>query len=321
MKKNLLILSLFSIVISSKGQHTLLSSEMLPFGSYSVQKTVSNLSVIDTTNQGLNRIWNFSAIQYSAVADLTVHIVNPTSTPYSSSFSNSNYGYKEVTGTTTNYRYFNLNSTLMERVGSYVSNTNIYSDPQIEYVFPLTLGTTNNDSWASTNSSTGGTYNLKCIGTGTLILPSGTYTALLVRVNVEESFIAFPVYAWYSADNGVQLLSYIVGDGFFIAPKGLVLSSISVGVNELEFVTEVKYINPFNDNFSMSFITKENKTVDYTIVNSLGQVIIKGKADNYNNEHIIHADMSSEANGIYFLTLQSSDTGLHEIKTIKLIKY
>lgn len=320
MKKILLTTSFAILLFSLKAQQILLSSEMLPFGSMSVQKTVSNLSVIDTTIQGANKTWNFSSITYNtAVSDMSVHIVNPTTTPNGASFSNSNYAYKEVTSTTTNYRYFNLTSSVLERVGSYVSNVNVYSNPQVEYVFPTVLGTTNNDSWASTNSSTGGTYNLKCIGTGTIVLPSGTYNALMVRVNVAESFLAFPVYTWYSADNGVQLLSYIVGDGTFIAPKGLVLSSLSVGINELEFLADIKYINPVTDNFFMNFTTKINEEVNYTLTNSLGQVICKGKSENFDNKHSINVEMSSQTSGLYFLTLQSEGSS-NEIKTIKLIK-
>ncbi len=319
MKKHLLILSLYISTINANAQQNLSSTEMLAFGSVSVQKTVANLSVIDTTNQGSGKVWNFSTIQYSSTApDFSVHIVSPSSTPYAASFPAANYAYKEVTGTTTNYRYFNLTSTLMERVGSYVSSVNTYSDPQVEYVFPLTLGSANYDSWASTASSSGGTYDLRAVGTGTLILPSGTFNAIMVRVNVEESFLAFDVYIWYSADNGVQLLSYIVGDGFFVSPQALVFHSLTVGVEENDFISEIKYVNPITNLLSLNFKTSESNLINYSITNSLGQVINTGTAGSFqNDEQKVSVDMSNESTGVYFLNLTASNGSA---KTIKLIK-
>ncbi|MGQ0826808.1 MAG: hypothetical protein ACT4ON_00280, partial [Bacteroidota bacterium] len=204
---------LFTLV---QAQPTLLSTEMLPYGSVMTNKGIANLTVIDTTIQGAGAVWNFSALTANANPDFVVNIVNPSTTPYAASFPGSNYGYREVTGATTNYRYFSLTGTKMERVGSYVSNVNLYNDPQVEYVFPLTLGTVNNDTWDNTNSSSGGTYDLKCIGSGTLTTPGGTFNALMVRVHAVESFLDFYVYFWYSSDNGAILLTYVVGDGFFI---------------------------------------------------------------------------------------------------------
>ncbi len=319
MKKHLLILSLYLITISSTAQQTLLRSEMLAFGSISVQKTVANLSVIDTTSQGAGKVWNFAAIQYSSTApDFSVHIVNPSSTPYGTSFPASNYAYKEVKGATTNYRYFNLTNSLMERVGSYVSSVNTYSDPQVEYVFPMALGSSNYDSWASTASSSGGTYDMRAVGTGTLILPSGTYNAIMVRINVEESFLAFDTYIWYSADNGVQLLTYIAGDGVFVASQALVFHSLTVGIEENDFISEIKYVNPVTNMLSLNFKTSESHVIKYSIINALGQTIKTGTAGSFqNDEQAISVDMSEENSGIYFINLSDSKGSS---KTIKLIK-
>ena len=320
MKKTLLSITFFYLFIIAQAQPTLLSSEMVPYGTVMTEKYINNLTVIDTTIQGAGAVWNFSGLANSTDPDMILNIVNPSTTPYSANFPSSNYGYKEVRGATTNYRYFSLVSTKMERVGSYVSNVNIYSDPQIEYVFPLTLGTTNTDTWASSNSSTGGTYDLVCIGSGTLTTPGGMFNALLVRVHVVESFIDINAYYWYSSDNGAPLLTYIPGDGFFISPVGMWMNSIAIGIEENDFVSDIRYNNPAENNFKLSYRAKNNANYTYTVINSIGQKVNAGNVETTaGNYETLDIDLSNYPSGIYFFTIRSNESD-QATKTIKFIK-
>ena len=156
------ILSLFSTTLIN-AQIVLNSNEMMGYGSSFTQKTVQDFTAIDTTTQGANVTWNFANLQPdNSIPDFSATIVNPASTPYGFNFPSSNYAYQE--SPTVAYRYFSKTSSKMERVGSW-SNNNLktYNDPQIEYVFPLQLGITNNDTWDNTGSTTGGTYDLTCM--------------------------------------------------------------------------------------------------------------------------------------------------------------
>ncbi len=319
-----ILLQVITICLSftlARAQLTLLNSEMLPFGAVMTEKSVMDLSVIDTTIQGTGVTWNFSTLtNNTSVSDLVVTIVNPVATPYAASFPNSNYGYKEVKGTTTNYRYFSLTSTKMERVGSYVSNVNSYNDPQVEYVFPLAYGTVNNDTWDNTNSSTGGNYNLKCIGTGTLKLPGGSYNALMVRVHCIESFLDFYVYFWYSSDNGAILLTNIKGDGLFVGNSATYLSSLTIDIKENNFITDLSYNNPVENNLNLSFQTADNGIYNYTVINSLGQKVNEGNSEIVaQNTNTLDIDFSSYPAGIYFFSIRSEKSDQAD-KTIRIIK-
>lgn len=309
------------LAVLTQAQPSLLSSEMLPFGSVMTEKSVMNLTVVDTTIQGAGVTWNFSAFtNNTSNPDLVVNIVNPSTTPYASNFPSANYGYKEVQGAATNYRYFSLTTAKMERVGSYVSNVNTYTDPQVEYVFPLALGTTNYDTWANTNSSTGGTYDLKCVGTGTLIIPSGSYNALLVRVHLTESFIDIYAYYWYSSDNGAILVSYIAGDGFFIAESAYYLGSLSIDVEENEFITDIRYNNPVENEFTLYFESKSNAVYAYDVMNATGQNILEGSLESINgNTEKLSVDFSNLRSGIYFFSIRPENSG-QKPKTLKIVK-
>lgn len=321
MKKLLLSLCLSIASLLTIAQVKLTSDEMLPFGSVMTQKSVMDLTVIDTTIQGANSTWNFSALTpNTATSDMVVTISNPANTPNGSAFTNSNYAYREVQGPNTAYRYFALSSSKMERVGSYLSNINIYSDPQVEYIFPLQLGASNNDTWASTNSSFGGTYDLTCIGTGTLVLPGNSYNALMVRVHFIEGFIEFYAYFWYSSDNGAILLTYNTGDGLIIDPYGLYLASLTIDIEENSYLSEINYTNPVTNNFSLHFQTKINSQNSFRILNSQGQEIYKGSMESLAGiKKSLEIDFSSYGAGIYFMNIYSAENPEHQ-KTIKIIK-
>src|SRR5262245_11321076 len=150
MKKFLLLL-IIPASLSMEAQPTLLSSEMLAPGAVCRYKRPTSLSVIDTTIQGANSTWNFSTLSPQSVPDLVVTVANPASTPYSALFPTANYAYVESPSTA--YRYFQLTSTFLDRVGSYTASANTFNDPQREYVFPLSLGVSNLDTWDNSSSS------------------------------------------------------------------------------------------------------------------------------------------------------------------------
>lgn len=254
-------------------------------------------------------------------SDQEITVVDPSQTPYSSSFPTANYAYLE--GPTTAYRYFNLSTTKMERIGSWSNgNLNAYSDPQVEYVFPLELGVFNNDIWASTASSFGGTYNLKCVGYGTLILPNSTYNnALMVWVEMEEAFLYLEAYFWYSADNGADLLQYIIGDGFIIPDQGTYLYAYTTtGLTENEVVYDLTYNNPIDKEMKLNFQCKESSNLEYTVINGLGKIVHSGNMSvtpQQRNE--LNLDFRDQKAGLYYVII-NSDNSNQKVKTIKVIK-
>lgn len=315
-------IALFLMSAITQAQPTLNRNEMLPIGSVMVEKYTTDFSILDTSIQGSGVIWDFSKLKNnSSIPDLVVNIVNPASTPYSANFTNSNYAYKEVSGGITKYRYFNLTNTEMERVGSYSFNLNIYSDPQMEYIFPLTLGAINEDTWANTNSSTGGTYDIECVGDGKLILPSGTYNAIMVKAHITEFFLDIYTYFWYSSDNGAILTEYIVGDGIFTADTGFYLDSVTLDVPINNFVTDFNYNNPITNDFTLNFQSLNSDKYSYTVFNSIGLKVLQGGyiTSNEGTTESLKVDFSTFQSGVYYFTLKSEEKG-QNVKTIKLIK-
>ncbi len=321
MKKGITLFALTLFVNITFAQHSLLSSEMLGFGSKVIQKYISDLSVIDTTIQGNGVVWDFSSLKNNAsIQDLVITIADPNSTPYAAAFPNANYVYIE-SQSTTNYRFFNLSTDKMERVGSYVSSVNTYSDPQTEYVFPLTLGTKNTDSWNSTNSSFGGTYDLECVGSGTLITPGGTFNALMVRVRMEEGSFETDAYYWYSADNGCPLLSYVI-DRFFMRSVGIYANEIITGTNSIdriEFIQDISYNNPVENTLTFNFNSNLNANYSYAVINSVGKIVCQKASHLDGSKETLNINFSDYPSGMYFVKF-SIDGTAKSVKVFKVIK-
>ncbi len=303
-----------------QSQPTLLSSEMLPFEATMNFKYIIDYWDIDTTIQGQGVTWNFSSLlENTSSQGFSVTIVNPSTTPYYSYFTSSNYGYREVYPSSTSYRYFNLTPTKMERLGSFITSANIYSNPQVEYVFPLAYNTENYDTWHNSISTFDGNYDIKCIGTGTLISPSGSYNALMVRVHQTQlPLIDYYIYFWYSSDNGAVLLEYIVGDDKLISPSAMFLNSLVNSVDENSNVDDVTYMNPVNDIFRFGFQSSVRSEYSYSVVNYLGQTVLEGTAEtNPDDRCSLELDFNSLPKGIYFFNIRVSDNAS---KTFKIIK-
>ncbi len=319
MKKNLLLLIISFAYSFTYAQPVLNSNEMLPFNSIMNLKTAQNYSIIDTTIRGANATWDFTAITAAAGGDKSLQAVRPSATPYAALFPSANYAY--VQAPTTSYSYYNLSSTKMERVGSYYTSQNIYTNPQTEYVFPLSMGVINNDTWDNTSSSFGGgNYNLSCIGYGTLKLPGITYNnALMVRVNLTEgTFSNLWVYFWYSSDNGAVLLERIYGDGFFYPNTAIYLSSLVIGVDENESIKNVTYNNPVQNNFAFSFYNKDGKQFDYTVRDGMGKTVLQGKVQPTQTYQTIDMNLESLSQGLYYFSMLATDEGTPY--TVKLMK-
>ncbi|MDB5258702.1 MAG: hypothetical protein JWM14_3397 [Chitinophagaceae bacterium] len=326
MKKLLLSNLLLFLSIGVFAQPVLTSDEMLPYGSVLNYKFITDYSMIDVTSTGANVTWDYSTVTLDGSDDLNITMVNPSSTPYASSFPNSNYAYHETQGTDEDYRYFSLTSSKMERVGSYASSAKTYSDPQVEYVFPLTLNTTNNDTWDNDQSSFGGgTYDLNCIAYGTLKLPDATYNnVLLVKVSFDEGgFLDFDSYFWYDSDNGAVLFQYVQGDGFFVADQALYVSSLTVGTDPIilssanaYYLKDLTYNNPVNNTLNVAFGNSSDFSGKYVIANTLGEKISEGTITGQQSLNLPCEELKQ---GMYLLTLfeeQNSD----QKKTIRFVK-
>lgn len=289
------------------GQAVLHSNEMLPFGSTMELWYAGNGSiVVDTSLQTGNATWNFSALNHAPnlEPDLVVNVVSPTSTPYASTFPSANYAWAESNGA---YRYFNLSNTSLQRVGSRTYTNNIYINPQTELVYPLQLGTQNLDTWSNTLSSTGGTYRLHCVGTGTLVLPSATWQdALMVRVVVTEGPYKYLGFFWYSSQNGavlVQQIGELWSDGSW-EPSTFYLNSLSVGIEEQPALQLLSWQNPVSDELWLETNSKHGGQQPWNLFGPTGQLLASGLfSTTPGGRDRLSVPMANYAPGMYLLRI------------------
>jgi hypothetical protein len=321
-KLHLLIAAILIVLHTNlQSQIVLNSNEFLPVGSSYVLTPIQNFTLVDTTIQGPNVVWNFASFQAGTTSNMTITIVNPSQTTYSSSVPNSNYCYVETP--TLAYRYYTKTATTYDRVGSWMQSGGLktWSDPQTELIFPFAYGSENMDTWINSASSFGGTYELKCVGAGKLILPNQTYNnVLLARVRVKEAFLNIVSYQWYHADNGAILMYYIPGDGMFVARQGFFLTSLTVGINENEEIKDFVFNNPVMDELQLKFKHNTPQKIKYSIVNSLGVEVYSQMSDDVADESVTAKFYTGNlSRGIYFLSVVSMETGT-VLKTAKFIK-
>lgn len=272
---------------------------MLAVGNTVNMRVVQHFDLLDTTIQGANATWDFTALSVDlGQPAISMTIVDPANTPHASDFPTANYAWRE--NETNYYRYFHLTADKMERVGSYTTGLSLYSDPQIEYVFPFALGSTSMDTWETANDY--GTYHLQCVGRGTLMLPGVTFDdVLMVRVHATGSFYALDFYFWYSAENGAILVQYVVGDGFVIGTSGLFAQGIVAGIGELANTAGATVNNPVSHELVLS-IAEPQGVLDYSIVSITGALLRTGHiAAGSSGEHMPVDDL---APGMYVLRLQ-----------------
>ena len=314
------ILSLATITL--KAQPVLNSGEMMPFNTVCNYMHPNGFSVIDTNLQGANKTWDFQAITPdNGQGSFQITVMDPAATPYGANYPTSNFCVKEMPGST--YNYYLLTSSEWARLGSQdATDASHYSDTQEELVFPMQLGVTNHDTWQSDGSSFPGICDLNCIGYGTLKLPNGTFSnALLVRTYIESGFLQFYVYFWYSADNGAVLFEYIPGDGIFILEDAIYLTSMSIGIEENDVPYQVYYNNPVDEKLHVSLVSSQNAMMNYTVVNSLGDVLDHSTfRTNSQQTNRLELDFSSYASGIYFVRFGNEDGSNENMKSIKIIR-
>jgi|GEM_PF-1833490 len=317
------IFTLFlGLSLNAATAQVLLSTEMLPVTAQMNYMHPVDFNIVDTTVQGANKTWDFHTLQPdNAQGNFQITILNPAATPYAASFPGANYCMVEMPDPF--YSYYNKTSSIMERLGSGSSSgINTFSDTQIEYVFPLQLGTVHNDTWFSSNNSFVGNYNLACVGNGTLKLPNATYSnVLMVRVDFDNGIFSFPIYFWYSSDNGGVLFEYIVGDGGFIPESGVYLISMSIGIEENELPYRILYNNPVQEQLTVLFTGKNSAAMEYNIVSSLGEIVSSGTfRSEAQQAQTLSIDMSGFSAGIYFVRFMQEEPVSGETQSIKIIK-
>ena len=197
------------------------------------------------------------------------------------------------------------------------SNCVVYGDPAIFYTLPFTYGSLSSDTYS--RSTEAGTIITAGDGTGTLQLPSGTYSNILKLTLsfYDTSGVNTIQNRYYSALSKFPLLtisSYTIGAG--IQKSGSINTSVTLGIF---IASQIKGTNVFPNPVTNGelFLKPQNgeQIKEIEIINALGQVVLHQSNSEMNSNDARRIDVSNLNKGIYYLSLRTSD-GSHTKKII-----
>jgi hypothetical protein len=282
---------------------TLLASEMLPPGSTVNMHASSMLDVIDTTGQGSGQTWNFSTLQPTGTSS-AIDILNPADAPHINSFPAANRVVYE--GAIQRYIYYVLTEDHLQRIGSFQTALNTFTDPQRELEFPFMVGSSFSDIYSSPGTG-GGTIQVTCLGSGSLQLPDGMYDdVLLVRYTFSTFFSNVLQYLWIDATNGAQLLIYVPPQA---VSNGNVLyaTSVTTGITAHAHQIEMR-VHPLADG-SLQLTYAADEQVMWSLIDVAGRALAHGILPPSNMAVSTTLITGGLPGGLFLLSLHGTSTG------------
>lgn len=296
------------IGVQANAQIQLERSEMLPLGSTFSVLEVDDITVIDTTLQGEDVVWDFTALEpyseefYTAVIKAPAEVEGIVSPDV-------NYVLWWDDDYYFGYQLSDTTSKLAETAMS------IYNPALAELAFPMAQGTTRTTRTEGDDFYFD--YVFKVVGTGSLKLPSGEFPALLVRYTYSYSDgYAYSYYRWLHADNGSILIDYYPADPENEEDEGYAeyLFDITLGANKKELAESKLLINnPVVDFLNVSFTVSNASETTYQLATISGQILKTGTVDS----NSFSVDMSEYATGIYLLTVQTAGQAPVAVRVLK----
>ncbi len=347
MKKIILVLSLILIsTIKISSQLTLTSTITPRPGDIQYRVDVDTAGIIPG-NSGTNQTWNFTNI--TKIDSSVTQWISSFNTPYFNYFPAS-----KISTLDTCYSYYDTSASKVEYIGQYSHGTAFqYTNFQTILSFPFTYNSVLNDTYEGTFIVDGdtihrtGTVNVTGDATGTIFLPSGSFSNALrlkhIITSRDSSFssqyvilTSYTVYDWYVPGKKFSVFSIVNIDinfasdniSFFFknctynpasSPIGIMPVSNSIPT---DFKLYQNYPNPFNPITKISFDipqTENRENTKLAVYDMLGRetaVIV--------NEHLkpgsyeIEFNAQALSSGTYFIRLQTGKD--FSIKKMMLIK-
>jgi len=297
----------------------------------------SRTYLIDTTAQGNinastggpNITWNLTALNAMGGAATTAWL-DPTSVPSATAYSGctivSKQGslysyYKAVSSPSTQLEFMGVTSSSLNMN---LSNTAIYQRYPFAFTYYVTDTYSGNFTFSLSGTASGG-GTVVADGTGTLILPSGTYNDVLkIRSSQSTTLTAFPisgtikqtVYSFYHASQKYPLLSVnyqtitVAGSPTVTAIVNGNANNFTVGLKELKAdeISLILYPNPATQALNIQ-IQSPVQPVSMKILDQVGREI-------YSGEFSAKTDISKWSAGMYYVEIRT-DKGMATRKFIK----
>ena len=170
---------------------TAAKSQTVPGSAFPVAGDVFTLTLADTAGVlpgagGAGTTWNFAALVASGATQVDSFLA-PSATPYGGVFPTATVAVHEILPGTNYFVYYynNTANSVYQRLGNVKPDTVIYNPVANQFPYPLTSGTTFSGSYyahyrtANGSATEAGTGGGGVDGTGTLTLPTGTYSNVI----------------------------------------------------------------------------------------------------------------------------------------------
>jgi hypothetical protein len=258
---------------------------------------------------GAGVTWNFSSLTFTQVG--TAAIMQPSLTPFGSSFPGTNFAVMISMGTNTIYGYNNVQPTINEQIGNNITATGgaTYTpNPKTELIFPYSYGGVINDSYqcvACGTSTMTRTYD----GYGTLIINGKTFNNV-ARVTSYFGGSSFYYNYYLTTPVVASIFNYdATGTSSSFFDIG---AATSIGETSLELNGLTVYPNPSSGYFKIENLN--NREIELEIRNSLGSVVKPAIRISELSENKI--DISDLASGLYLVNCRDQNG---KAKTMKLV--
>jgi hypothetical protein len=301
--------------------------------------TLTDTAGIQAGNSGTGITWEFASLVNSGFTQVDSFLL-PAATPYGSTFPSADITDHEVSPSTNYYVYYHNDGSEFQRIGNVQPDVVIYSDPANEFPYPLSYGVSVNDTYyASYNQTTTNTLvhmrgvaSENADGTGTIVLPTGTYSNVLrvtgSRIEHDTIFSSPNIYVylearytnWYQADLYYPIMQIYSTD--FVPSLGIPSHTKSVGyrmgvptgIVDRTFPDEALMVSPNpspNGIFQIGFSNRQEKATSIDIMNITGQVV------RIQTDRLSEVNLSDKPAGLYFYRIQTSSGRTYQGKLIK----
>lgn len=279
---------------------------------------------VNPGSSGTGQTWNFSTLNENGTPS-TSSYVSPGSTPYSSSFPTATC----ANGASSSYYFYTTNSGGISIVGlgtaAYIMT---YSNPDQLITFPFAYGNSSNDTHAASytvssfTGTRGGYTNVTADGSGTLVLPSGSYNVLRTKWIQQDrdsfagsGFITTStIYSWYSANQKfplmqIQFMSQVSSSGTTNS-KVVYVNSAVAGVENSTLLSGLNcFPNPAQNELHINASLAAASDVTIELTDLSGRLVYssdEGRQPEGELNRVI--DLSGMSSGLYLLSIHTGES-------------
>ena len=314
----------FILPLASICQPTITSS-FNPVAGTNIKIASADTIGVNEGPAGANKTYDFSKIKMSGSTGSYTY-QTAASSPYTAQYPSANLALATTsTGGNTGYTYIKTTSADHQYLGLATSATKlVYSDHQLIYKFPMTMGSNANDKFAGTSTSSGlithrsGTLSYLADGYGILKLPKATFQNILRVKTVQyikdstyfEGFdfvfeYYITTYNFLSNDFKQQLLgiSYSTTEDAFggmVTTKSVSYYPETSAVENIAANTSFSiYPNPATNFFNLNLTFPDIQNIRVELKDLTGKTITLNQNSISENMSVINT--SNIPDGIYFV--------------------